>query len=188
MVLKYYNFFAISAGALIDSELPTFKFLVPLGISFYTFSLVAYNVDVFKGEYKAKFYAWLTNVSTLKISDEPTKADYAMFGTQIVSVLMDSLNSNFLGELTEHMNDTSPESKNDIGTLYIRLLLPKSIDDSIITNIVGLIKTFSLTNDNVKNIEIDTNDLEVSKNENNIDIDDMNVDELMKVLENYNKT
>ena len=44
-VLKYYNFVAGSANAVFQLSWTTQNFLVPLGISFYSFSLAAYNVD-----------------------------------------------------------------------------------------------------------------------------------------------
>lgn len=47
-VLKYYNFFANSINFFGDANLPIFEFLIPLGISFYTFSLVSYNIDVYR--------------------------------------------------------------------------------------------------------------------------------------------
>lgn len=55
-VLKYTNFIFRSinsalAAAGISSSLPTFRWLLPLGISFYTFSAVSYVVDVYRGKY-----------------------------------------------------------------------------------------------------------------------------------------
>ncbi len=47
-VLKYYNFFAGSVNSIFHVSAPTFNFIIPLGISFYTFSLIAYNVDCCK--------------------------------------------------------------------------------------------------------------------------------------------
>ncbi len=46
--LKYYNFFANSANSILHTSLTTYNFIIPLGISFYTFSLIAYNVDCCK--------------------------------------------------------------------------------------------------------------------------------------------
>lgn len=53
-VLKYYNFFAGSINSLFKCTLPIYKFIVPLGISFYTFSLISYNVDCYKNECKSE--------------------------------------------------------------------------------------------------------------------------------------
>ncbi len=47
-ILKYYNFFAGSVNSLFHLSLTTYNFIIPLGISFYTFSLIAYNVDCCK--------------------------------------------------------------------------------------------------------------------------------------------
>ncbi|MBO7615264.1 MAG: MBOAT family protein [Bacilli bacterium] len=47
-VLKYYNFFVTSTNSLFKTSFITYKFIIPLGISFYTFSLISYNVDCYK--------------------------------------------------------------------------------------------------------------------------------------------
>ncbi|MBX3180578.1 MAG: MBOAT family protein [Candidatus Hydrogenedentes bacterium] len=52
---KYYNFFRDSLGAGARSaglslELPYSDFLLPLGISFYTFQTLSYTIDVYRGE------------------------------------------------------------------------------------------------------------------------------------------
>lgn len=49
-VLKYYNFFASSVNAIFHLSTVTANFIIPIGISFYTFSLIAYNVDCCKRE------------------------------------------------------------------------------------------------------------------------------------------
>lgn len=51
---KYYNFFRDSLGAGVEAlgwslELPHSAFLLPLGISFYTFQTLSYTVDVYRG-------------------------------------------------------------------------------------------------------------------------------------------
>lgn len=43
--LKYFNFFSTTINSIFNTNLVTFRFIIPLGISFYTFSLIAYNVD-----------------------------------------------------------------------------------------------------------------------------------------------
>ena len=47
-VLKYYNFFANSVNSVLHLSITTYNFIIPIGISFYTFSLIAYNVDCCK--------------------------------------------------------------------------------------------------------------------------------------------
>ncbi len=54
MVLKYYNFFVSSILPFVHINLSTFSFVVPLGISFYTFSLISYNVDTCRRENDAE--------------------------------------------------------------------------------------------------------------------------------------
>lgn len=49
-VLKYFNFFSDTITSLFRLSRFTYNFIIPLGISFYTFSLVAYNVDCYKKE------------------------------------------------------------------------------------------------------------------------------------------
>lgn len=54
-VFKYANFFLDSGYSLLGFRLwPQLNLLLPLGISFYTFSTISYIVDVYKGVTKAK--------------------------------------------------------------------------------------------------------------------------------------
>lgn len=46
---KYANFFIDSANQLFDSRIPTLDIILPLGISFFTFTQVAFLVDVYRG-------------------------------------------------------------------------------------------------------------------------------------------
>ncbi|MEM6342870.1 MAG: MBOAT family O-acyltransferase [Bacteroidota bacterium] len=51
---KYFNFFSTSAQAAFDQfnifvDVPTFDYLLPVGISFYTFQTLSYTIDVYKG-------------------------------------------------------------------------------------------------------------------------------------------
>jgi len=57
-VLKYYNFFAQNFNSLadilsLDVELSLLNYLLPLGISFYTFQSVGYIIDINRGKIKA---------------------------------------------------------------------------------------------------------------------------------------
>ncbi|MEW6536645.1 MAG: MBOAT family O-acyltransferase [Candidatus Auribacterota bacterium] len=52
---KYFNFFNDSARAVFNHfniayHIPAFKFLLPVGISFYTFQTMSYSIDVYRGE------------------------------------------------------------------------------------------------------------------------------------------
>lgn len=54
---KYYNFFRESLGGLValtgwSLNLPRSEFLLPLGISFYTFQTMSYTIDVYRGVLK----------------------------------------------------------------------------------------------------------------------------------------
>ena len=48
VVLKNFNFFADTFTSVFHLSKFTYKFIIPLGISFYTFSLISYNVDCYK--------------------------------------------------------------------------------------------------------------------------------------------
>ena len=57
--LKYFGFLAGSVMGLLndlglDAQLPRFKFLLPLGISFYTFQAMGYIIDVYRSKVKAE--------------------------------------------------------------------------------------------------------------------------------------
>ncbi len=54
-VFKYFNFFADNLAAMlswfgISADVPTLHLVLPIGISFYTFQLTAYVVDVYRGQ------------------------------------------------------------------------------------------------------------------------------------------
>ncbi len=67
IVLKYLDFVLSNINTFLpkESALPLFSFILPLGLSFYTFSAVGYVVDVNRGKYEpernfAKFFLYLT--------------------------------------------------------------------------------------------------------------------------------
>ena len=46
-LFKYYGFFSLQMNQLLNNSLfPTFDFILPIGISFYTFQTVSYLIDV----------------------------------------------------------------------------------------------------------------------------------------------
>lgn len=49
-VFKYFNFFSETLGKITGKDMPTVSFLLPVGISFYTFQAVGYLIDVYRGE------------------------------------------------------------------------------------------------------------------------------------------
>ena len=56
-VFKYFNFFTESISKITHTDLPTVDFLLPVGISFYTFQAVGYMIDVYRGEKPEKNFA-----------------------------------------------------------------------------------------------------------------------------------
>lgn len=56
MVFKYYNFFADAVGNLLGSSSDIFKLAMPLGISYYTFKIISYLADIYKGKIDAEKY------------------------------------------------------------------------------------------------------------------------------------
>ena len=60
---KYAGWLANSVNALLGTGLPVIKSFLPLGLSFYTFSMVAYLVDVYRGKGVIRdFLRWLESV------------------------------------------------------------------------------------------------------------------------------
>ena len=51
---KYTNFFVTNLNAWFGLSLPTISFVLPLGISFYTFQTMSYTIDVYWGKVKAE--------------------------------------------------------------------------------------------------------------------------------------
>lgn len=65
LVLKYDNFFIGIVNDLFKTNLSLFKFVLPLGISYYTLEAISYIVDVYNGKYEAsnnflKVFLYLT--------------------------------------------------------------------------------------------------------------------------------
>ena len=57
LYFKYFNFFIESLSAMLEafglhSNLHTFNILIPLGISFFTFRLLSYVIDIYRGKSK----------------------------------------------------------------------------------------------------------------------------------------
>lgn len=53
-VLKYTNFVVVNINAIFKTNISLFNFILPLGISFYTFQVVSYMLDVYNGKYEAE--------------------------------------------------------------------------------------------------------------------------------------
>lgn len=54
MLFKYFGFFADAVGRLIGLESGVIKLVMPLGISYYTFKIISYLVDIYKGKIPAE--------------------------------------------------------------------------------------------------------------------------------------
>ena len=58
-LFKYFNFFAFNIESAfqrcgVGIDIPSFSLLLPIGISFYTFQLLGYTIDVYRGSVKAE--------------------------------------------------------------------------------------------------------------------------------------
>ena len=54
MVFKYYGFFAEAVGNMLGDTGPAIQLIMPLGISYYTFKIISYLADVYKGKMEAE--------------------------------------------------------------------------------------------------------------------------------------
>ena len=53
-IFKYFDFFSKSIGSITSTQPIILNLVLPLGISFYTFQVVSYLVDVYKGKYNCR--------------------------------------------------------------------------------------------------------------------------------------
>lgn len=73
-VVKYFNWIGGALSSLFEQPFSAISFIVPLGISFYIFTLVAYNVDVWKKKFPAEknFFKFAAFVSFFpKLAEGP---------------------------------------------------------------------------------------------------------------------
>ena len=54
-IFKYTDFGISTVNSLLGTEIPLVKLALPIGISFYTFQVMSYVVDVYRGEAKAQY-------------------------------------------------------------------------------------------------------------------------------------
>ena len=54
MVFKYFGFFADAVGKMLGAASFVFKLVMPLGISYYTFKIISYLADIYKGKIEAE--------------------------------------------------------------------------------------------------------------------------------------
>ena len=55
MFFKYTNFFITNINALLGTSIATLSLTLPLGISFYTFQILSYQIDVYRGEVSREY-------------------------------------------------------------------------------------------------------------------------------------
>ena len=62
---KYTNFFISNVNSLLKTQLPALNVIMPIGISFYTFQIISYIVDVYRGEVESQknFFHLATYIS-----------------------------------------------------------------------------------------------------------------------------
>jgi len=58
---KYFNFFGETVNAIFDKfnifyDVPAYHFLLPVGISFYTFQTLSYTIDIYKRKQKPEYH------------------------------------------------------------------------------------------------------------------------------------
>ena len=97
-LFKYYNFLASNIELVLQAsglgiEIPKFSFLLPIGISFYTFQALGYSIDVCRGTTKFE-------------RDFPTYALFVSFFPQLVAGPIERSN-NLLPQFKQqhHIND-----------------------------------------------------------------------------------
>ena len=54
MLFKYFGFFADAIGKMLGATSFVFNLVMPLGISYYTFKIISYLVDIYKGKIDAE--------------------------------------------------------------------------------------------------------------------------------------
>lgn len=53
-IFKYSNFFIANINQLFDSAMATLALALPIGISFYTFQILSYTIDLYRGKYEVQ--------------------------------------------------------------------------------------------------------------------------------------
>lgn len=80
IVFKYFNFFAEAVGGLLGASGNIFKLVMPLGISYYTFKMISYLTDVYKGKIDAEkhfgYYALYISFFPQILCGPIERADY----------------------------------------------------------------------------------------------------------------
>ena len=77
---KYADFFIQNLNVLTGQKIPLLSIAMPLGISFYTFQVISYTVDVYRGDVPAQKN--LLTFAACNVSAARCGADRALFGYQ----------------------------------------------------------------------------------------------------------
>jgi alginate O-acetyltransferase complex protein AlgI len=122
-IFKYYNFFSGEISTLFDLNLPIHEFLLPIGLSFYTFQTMSYAIDVYRGRFKAEkeFVAY---------------ALYVSFFAQLVAGPIERA-SKLLPQMKELINPTVQLFSSGILLIFWGLFLKLVLAD----NLHGIIQT-----------------------------------------------
>ncbi|MBQ1955512.1 MAG: MBOAT family protein [Clostridia bacterium] len=118
---KYADFFISTVNSVVGSSIPLLKVALPIGISFYTFQILSYSVDVYRGDTKAQrnpidLAAYITSFPQLiagpivrytdieaQLRDRAHSFDKAAEGIRrfVIGLAKKILIANTLGELCE---------------------------------------------------------------------------------------
>lgn len=127
---KYYDFVILNINTLLDTNLTLQNIILPIGISFFTFQILSYTIDVYKGRVKAQrnlisFGAYVSMfpqliagpiVRYVDVSKELEKREinhykiYRGLRRFIMGLSKKVLIANTLGELTQIMRGTDAPS------------------------------------------------------------------------------
>ena len=127
---KYIDFFTDNINKLTGLSIPLLKLALPIGISFYTFQIISYLVDVYRGETGAQhnvvnFAAYVTMFPQLiagpivRYKDIAVQLEHRQFQTErcyrgivrfMIGLSKKILIANVLGEVTEAFRNASEPS------------------------------------------------------------------------------
>ncbi|MBQ4561028.1 MAG: MBOAT family protein [Clostridia bacterium] len=127
---KYVDFFITNFNAITGLSIPLLEIALPIGISFYTFQLTSYNIDVYRGDTKAQrnfinlaayisFFPQLIAGPIVRYTDIETQLKYrthsfekAAYGIRrfIIGLSKKILIANALGELCDIFKSSNDKS------------------------------------------------------------------------------
>lgn len=127
---KYADFFIGNFNAVFKTEIPLLKIMLPIGISFYTFQLLSYSIDIYRGNTAAQhnfinFAAYISMFPQLvagpivryshiasQLKDRKHSTDSAAYGIKrfVIGLSKKIIFANVLGELTESFRNSTEKS------------------------------------------------------------------------------